>query len=68
MCCTSLGVTGLRGAFTSDEAPQPGHHRTGLALGEPLPVLAAYRDPPPLRRGVGTDRRELPGSSEASQS
>ena len=54
-----VGAWRLRGAYASDEAPQPGHHRTGLDLGEPMPILAAYREPPPLRRGVATERREL---------
>lgn len=57
-----VGAWRLRGAFASEKIPQPGHHRTGLALGEPLPVLAAYRELPSLRRGVGT--RELPGSGD----
>jgi hypothetical protein len=47
-----LGAWRLRGAFVSDEAPKPGHHRTSLALGEQLPVLPLYREPPPLRQGV----------------
>ena len=45
-----VGAWRLRGAYTSDEIPQPGHHRTGLALGEPLPVLSAYRAAPPMMR------------------
>jgi hypothetical protein len=51
-----VGAWRLRGAYASDEAPMPGHHRTALSLGEPLPVLAAYRTPPSLRRGVGIAR------------
>jgi len=47
----------LRATFPTDEtyAMSDGstRPRTGLALGEPLPVLPAYRDAvPPLRRGV----------------
>jgi len=46
----------LRGAFPTDEtyavseaATSP---RIGLALGDALPILSAYRDVPALRRGV----------------
>lgn len=47
-----VGACRLRGAYTSTEAPEPGHYRTALDLGDALPVLPAYRNPPVLRRGV----------------
>ncbi len=54
-----VGAWRLRGAYASAQPPEPGHHRTALALGEPMPILAAYSQPPSLRRGVATDAREL---------
>lgn len=47
----------LRGAFPTDETylvtGGDTRYRTGLALGEPLPILPAYRTgAPTLRRGV----------------
>ena len=62
----------LRATFATDEtyAMSDGstRPRTGLALGEPLPVLPAYRTAvPPLRRGVavaGIDTTPLPPEKE----
>jgi hypothetical protein len=42
----------LKGAFKSTEVHKPGHHRTGLILGDTLPVLDEYWDYPSLRHGV----------------
>jgi len=58
----------LRGAFATDEtyagSDGSSRYRTGLALGDPLPVLPVYRTGvPPLRRGVavaGLDLVPLP--------
>jgi hypothetical protein len=54
----------LRGAFATNEtyASSDGssRYRTGLALGDPLPVLPAYRTGiPQLRRGVAVATLEL---------
>lgn len=58
-----VGAWRLRGAFPTDEtyivsqgSPRP---RIGLALGDPLPILSAYRDVPPLRRGVCVAQRDV---------
>ncbi|GHE14803.1 hypothetical protein [Streptomyces alanosinicus] len=54
----------LRGAFSTDEtyAVSDGstRNRTGLALGEPLPILPEYRSSVPvLRRGVAVANIDL---------
>jgi hypothetical protein len=54
----------LRGAFATDEtyAMSDGstRYRTGLGLGEPLPILPAYRAAvPPLRRGVAVANLDI---------
>jgi hypothetical protein len=48
----------LRGAFPTAELYEVTKGRTsprvGLSLGDPLPILPAYREVPGLRRGVAT--------------
>ena len=47
-----IGAWELKGAFRSTEAHPAGHHRTGLVLGDALPVLDEYWNYPSLRHGV----------------
>jgi hypothetical protein len=58
-----VGAWRLRGAFPTDETyvvSQGGTRpRIGLALGDPLPILSAYRDVPALRRGVCVAKRDV---------
>jgi hypothetical protein len=55
-CGEPVGAWRLRGAFPTDETYVVSRGETrpriGLALGDPLPILPAYRDVPALRRGV----------------
>ena len=48
-----IGAWVLKGAYKSTEKPKsPGHLRTGLVLGDALPVLDGYWSYPSLRHGV----------------
>lgn len=48
----------LRGAFYAEETWGDGHRRVALSLGDPLPILPAYRNVPMLRAGVALATRE----------
>lgn len=53
----------LRGAFATDEIYNLSNGdtrpRVALSLGDPLPILSAYRDVPVLRRGARVEERPV---------
>jgi hypothetical protein len=51
----------LRGAYYVEETwGNEGKRRVAFSLGDPLPILPQYRNPPDLRRGWGDDERDVP--------
>lgn len=56
-----VGAWRLRGAYYAEETwGNDGKHRVALSLGDPLPILPEYGNPPGLRRGWDDDERDVP--------
>lgn len=56
-----VGAWRLRGAYYAAETwGNDGKRRVALSLGDPLPVLREYHNPPELRRGWADEARDVP--------
>ncbi len=56
-----VGAWRLRGAYYAAETwGKDSKRRVALSLGDPLPILGEYHNPPELRRGWVDDDRDVP--------
>jgi hypothetical protein len=56
-----VGAWRLRGAYYTGETwGKDSKRRVALSLGDPLPILSQYHNPPELRRGWADDDRDVP--------